>query len=221
MNKTRKSIFLNSLLASLGLIIFGFGVYMTIQANLGVAPWDAFNLGLSKTVGISYGLASIIMSFICLGIDILLKEKIGIGMILDAVLVGVSVDVYNWIGIIPAQTKLVFQLLLMLGGLIIMGFAVFLYMKAGLGCGPRDTMLVGLDRKLKKVPIGVISVCILAIVTLIGWLLGGPIGVGTLICAGLTGPIMQLIFILVKFVPTDVEHQDIITSVKIIIGKKK
>lgn len=216
MNNTRLSILKNSLLASLGLVMFGFGCYMTIQANLGVAPWDAFNLGLSHTFGISYGTASIIMSLLILVIDILLKEKIGIGMILDTFLVGKSVDLYNYLGIIPKQEKFVFQILIMLGGIVIMGFSQYLYMKAGLGCGPRDTMLVGLDRKLKKIPIGVISICILSVVTLSGWLLGGQIGIGTLICVLLIGPVMQLIFTILKFVPTNVRHQNIIESFKVI-----
>ena len=77
-----------TLLAAIGLICFGAGVYLTIQANIGVAPWDALNLGLSKTFGILYGTASVGVSVILILIDLLLKEHIGIGTILDAVLVG-------------------------------------------------------------------------------------------------------------------------------------
>lgn len=220
MNKTVKDILKNSLLACVGLFAFAFGVYLTIQADIGVAPWDAFDLGLSSTFGIKYGTASIIVSFVIVAIDILLKEQIGIGMFLDAVLVGKSVDFFNWLGLVPKQDKIVFSLLIMAAGLFIMGFSQFLYMKASLGCGPRDTLLVGLKRRTKKIPIGLISVCILAVVTLIGYLLGGPIGIGTVICALLTGPVMQLDFRIVRFDPTALKHQNIIESVKVILHKQ-
>ncbi|MCQ2461799.1 MAG: hypothetical protein MJ177_00150 [Clostridia bacterium] len=209
----------NSLLAAFGLFLFAFGVYLTIQADIGVAPWDAFNLGLSSTFGIKYGTASIIVSFVIVVIDVLLKEQIGIGMFLDAVLVGKSVDFFSWTGLVSKQEKLVFSLPVMAAGIIIMGFSQFLYMKASLGCGPRDTLLVGLKRRAKKIPIGLISVCILAIVTLAGYLLGGSIGIGTVICALLTGPVMQLDFKIVKFDPTVLKHQNIIESFKVFVHR--
>ncbi len=221
MNTTAKDIFKNSLLAALGLMLFAAGVYLTIQANIGVAPWDAFNLGLSSTFGIKYGTASIIVSLVLVAFDAALKEKIGIGMFLDSILVGKTVDLLNFIDPVPKQTKILPSLICLAAGMVIMGFSQFLYMKAGLGCGPRDTMLVGLKRRTKKIPIGVISIIILAAVTLSGWLLGGPIGIGTLICAFLEGPIMQLDFKIVKFEPTLVKHQDIITSFKVIFGKSR
>ena len=210
-----------AVIASAGLFLFGFGVYLTIQANLGAAPWDAFNLGLSSTIGIKYGTASIVMSLIILCIDILLKEKIGVGMFLDAFIVGKTVDLFNLLNIVPAQTNLAMKLLTIFAGMVIMGFSQYLYMTAALGCGPRDTLLVGLKRKISRVPIGVISIVILTVVTVIGWLLGGPIGIGTVICAGLEGPIMQLAFRIVKFVPTDVEHQSILDTFAALKNKKE
>lgn len=220
LNKTAGSVLLNSLRAALGLFLFGFGVYLTIQANIGVGPWDAFNLGLSGTFGIKYGTASIIVSLIILTIDIILREPIGIGMFLDAFVVGKTVDFFNWLDIIPMQQSYLTGLPMMLAGLVIMGFSQYLYMSAALGCGPRDTLLVALARRMSKIPIGVISIVMLAIVTFVGWRLGGPIGIGTLICAFLTGPIMQLDFKIVRFVATDVEHQNIGQSVKVLLGKK-
>lgn len=219
MNSTPKEIIRNSLLAAAGLVLFGFGVYLTIQANIGVAPWDAFNLGLSKTFGISYGNASIAVSLVIVCADILLRERIGIGMFLDAVLVGKAVDLFNFLKLVPPQEKLYFSLPVMIIGLFIMGFAQYVYMKAALGCGPRDSFLVGLKRRTKRIPIFAISITMLAIVTLIGYLLGGPIGIGTLICAFLIGPIMEFDFRLVRFDPTAVEHQDIVKSFKILFKR--
>lgn len=218
-NNSKKSIVKNSLLATLGLFFYSFGVYLEIQANIGVAPWDALNLGMVNTFGIMYGTANIIVSFIVLAIDILLRERIGIGMILDALLVGKFVDLFNWLNLIPKQQNPIISISLLIVGMFITGFSQYLYMKASLGCGPRDSLLVGLCRLMNKLPIGAVSVGIMATVTLAGWLLGGPIGLGTLLCAFLTGPIMQFTFKLVRFNATDVEHQDIITSIKIISKK--
>lgn len=215
MNNTPLKILKNILIASAGLFIFAVGCYLTIQANIGVAPWDSFNLGLSKTFGIKYGTASIIVSVAVVLIDVALKEKIGIGMLLDAFIVGKSVDLLNALDLVPKQTKLLPGLGLMAAGIVIMGFSQFLYMKVGLGCGPRDTLFVGIKRKLPKIPVGAINTAILALVTLCGWLLGGPIGIGTLICAFCIGPVMQLDFKIVKFKPETVAHQGIMESLKV------
>lgn len=217
--KTRYVLIVNCLRAAFGLFIYGFGVYLTIQANIGVGPWDAFSLGLSGTVGIKYGTASIIISLIVLTIDVFLREPIGIGMFFDAVIVGKTVDFFNWLAPVPVQQNMISGLLMMFVGLVIMGFAQYLYMSAALGCGPRDTLLVALAKRMPKIPIGLISIVELAIVTFIGWRLGGPIGIGTLISAFFTGPIMQLDFRIVRFEATDVEHQDIIQSARVLIGK--
>ena len=219
-NTTKNKIFKSTLLASFGLFLFGFGVYLTIQANIGVGPWDAFNLGLSKTFNIKYGTASITVSLIILAIDICLKEKIGIGMLLDAFIVGKTVDLFNAINLVPAQTSFLSSLIVINVGMIIMGFSQFLYMKAGLGCGPRDTLLVGLKRKIAKVPIGAISICLLTIVTAIGYLLGGPIGIGTLLSAALEGYYMQWAFKIVHFDPTKICHQSLLESWRILVGAK-
>lgn len=218
-NDTRKGLLANTLLASAGLFLFGFGVYLTIQAGLGVAPWDAFNYGLSGTIGISYGDASVAVSLIILCIDLLLREKIGIGMFLDAFIVGKTVDLFNLIDLVPKENALPLQLLTISTGMVIMGFAQWMYMKAGLGCGPRDTLLVGLSRRLPRVPIGAISIVILTTVTAIGWALGGEIGIGTVICAALEGPIMQAEFRLAGFDATAQKHQNLLASAQVLAGR--
>lgn len=219
-NTTPLKILIHIFLASAGLFLFGFGTYLTIQANIGAAPWDAFNLGLSGTFGIKYGTASITVSFLVLLIDILLKEKIGIGMILDAVIVGKTVDLFNYFDPVKLPETIIGSILIIIIALFICGFAQYLYMTAALGCGPRDTLLVGLSRKLPKIPIGLISICELAIVTAAGWALGGKIGLGTIICAFFTGPIMQFVFRLVHFNPTETEHQSFRDSFRILLKRQ-
>lgn len=218
-NKTRKSILINILQATLGLIAFGVGLHFTIQANIGVFPWDVLNLGISKQTGIQYGNVSVMVSLCVVIIDLLLKEKIGFGTVIDALIVGKTVDFCNWIGLVKLQSNLYAGIGMMFVGLFIMGFSQFVYMRSGLSCGPRDALLVAMGKRFRKVPIGFVNVGIMAVVLAIGFVLGGPVGIGTLISVLCTGPIMQLAFTIVKFVPLDVEHQDIITSCRILMGK--
>ena len=220
-NCTAKAIVINMILAAVSLFVNGFGVYLTIQANIGAGPWDVLNLGLSKTLGILYGTASIAVSCTILGIDILLKEPIGIAMFIDAVVVGKSVDFFNHIQAVPSASSLLTGIPLMLVGLTIMAYTQFTYMIASLGCGPRDTLLVGVAKRVKKIPIGAVSIALLSLATLIGWLLGGPVGVGTLICAFCTGPIMQMAFRSVRFDATGIKHQRLTDSARVFFSGQK
>ena len=208
------------ILAAVSLFVNGFGVYLTIQANIGAGPWDVLNLGLSKTLGILYGTASIAVSCSILLIDILLREPIGISMFIDAVVVGKSVDFFNWIDAVPSRNSLLSGIPLMIVGLIIMAYTQYTYMIASLGCGPRDTLLVGLAKRLKRIPIGAVSIGLLSLATLTGWLLGGPVGIGTLICAFCTGPIMQIAFQSVHFDPTTVKHQKLSDSFRVVFNRQ-
>ena len=217
-NETRYAILLNMLIAAASLFVNGFGIYLTIQANIGAAPWDVLNLGISKTLGILYGQASIAVSLTILFIDILLKEPIGIAMIIDAVVVGKAVDFFNWLHPVPKCSSLLTGIPVMIAGIFILSYTQFTYMAASLGCGPRDTLLVALAKRLKRLPIGTISIALLSTATLIGWLLGGPVGPGTIISAFGTGPIMQLAFATVHFDATRVKHQRLKDSVKVFIG---
>ena len=220
-NRTGWAILINMLLAAVSLFVNGFGVYLTIQANIGAGPWDVLNLGLSKTLGILYGTASIAVSCTILGIDIVLKEPIGIAMFIDAVVVGKAVDFFNHIHAVPPASSLLTGVPLMLVGLTIMAYTQFTYMIASLGCGPRDTLLVGLAKRVRKVPIGAVSIALLSLATLIGWLLGGPVGVGTLICAFCTGPIMQMAFRSVRFDATGIKHQRLTDSARVFFSGQK
>ena len=219
-NKTPMAILLNMALAAGSLFVNGFGIYLTIQANLGAAPWDVLNLGISKTLGILYGTASVAVSLTILGIDILLREPIGIAMFIDAFVVGKSVDFFNWLHPVPKCASLWTGIPVMFLGLVILAYTQYTYMVASLGCGPRDTLLVGLAKRVRRIPIGAVSMALLGSATLVGWLLGGPVGVGTLICAFCAGPIMQLAFRTVRFDATKVQHQNLKASARVLLRRK-
>ena len=205
--------------AVLGLVFCGIGTYMTIQANIGVAPWDCFYLGMEETFGFKYGNVSVATSFAVIALDMLMKEKIGIGTLLDAVLVGKVVDLCTALGLVPEQKSMIAGVAVMIAGLTVIGFGQYIYMKMSLCCGPRDALLVGLSRRISRVPIGIVSVMIMAAVLALGWSLGGPVGIGTIIGTFFTGPIMQAVFQLMKFCPEEIEHQDMIMTVRSIAGR--
>lgn len=208
-NQSTLSILASSVIAFISLFINGLGVFLTIHANLGAAPWDVLNLGLSKTFGILYGNASITVSLIILLIDILMKEPIGIAMFIDAFTVGKAVDFFDHLGIIPTPKTLPGSIAMMFVGLVILGYTQGFYMRASLGCGPRDTLLVGLTKLFRRIPIGAVSIGLLSTATLVGFLLGGPVGIGTLICAFCAGPIMQIAFQSIHFDATGICHQNL------------
>ena len=214
-NRTRAAIVLNMLIAALSLFVNGFGIYLTIRADIGAAPWDVLSLGLSKTLGILYGNASIAVSLTILLIDILMREPIGIAMFIDAVMVGKAVDFFNWLDPVPRGSSLEVSVPMLIAGLFVLAYTQYTYMIASLGCGPRDTLLVGLAKRLRRVPIGLVSIALLSTATLIGWLLGGPVGLGTLLCAFGAGPVMQLAFRTVRFDATAIRHQRLRDSIKV------
>ena len=220
-NRTVGAILLNMLLAAVSLFINGFGIYLTIQANIGAAPWDVLSIGLSRTFGILYGTASITVSLTILLIDILLKEPIGIAMFIDAVVVGKAVDFFNWIDLVPPCRSLATAIPVLIAGLFVLAYTQYTYMIASLGCGPRDTLMVGLAKRVKRVPIGAVSIAILSTATLIGALLGGPVGLGTLLCAFGAGPVMQFAFHTVRFDATGIRHQRLRESARVLFGTKQ
>ncbi len=215
-NRTTTDIIINFFIAAVALFINGFGIYLTVQANIGAAPWDVLNLGLSKTFGILYGTASITVSILILVIDILLKEPIGLAMFIDAIVVGKSVDFFNHFDPVPKTDNVFAGVVLLFLGLVVIGYTQFLYMRASLGCGPRDTLLVGLKKRLKKIPIGAVSIGLLSTATLAGFLLGGPVGIGTILCALCQGPIMQMAFKTLSFDATVIKHQSIPESIRVL-----
>ncbi len=208
-------------MAALSLFVNGFGIYLTIRANIGVSPWDVLNIGVSKTFGILYGTASIAISVLILGIDLMLREPIGLAMLIDAIVVGKAVDFFNWLDAVPMADTLPMSIAMQVLGLFIMGYTQYFYMAAALGCGPRDTLLVGLKRRTSRVPIGAVSIALLSVATLTGWLLGGPVGLGTLVCAFLSGPIMQLAFRTVDFDATCIRHQSLPESLRVLLHTRR
>ena len=217
----RKTLFKNSLRAALGLIVFTLGDYMAIEANIGLSPWDCLSLGLAGQTGLSRGQATIAISLTVLALDLLMKERIGIGTLLDTVICGVFLDIYTDLNLLPLRQTLASGVLMMLTGMFFMAFGQYLYMAAGLCCGPRDSFLIGVGKRLQKLPIGAVEVLIMAAVLVCGWLLGGAVGIGTLLSAAGLGLTMQLVFRAAHFEPREVRQSDLIDSFRVLAGQRE
>lgn len=203
---TSPQLFRRSGRAAWGLILFGIGDHLTIRAGIGLAPWDVFSMGLSGHLPLTFGTTCILISLLVVAIDLLLKESIGIGTVLDAVLVGLTLDVCAWVDVVPTPSTVWGGLALMTLGMFIMSYSQYLYMSAQLCCGPRDTLMVAIGKRLRKVPIGAVEILILVVVLGIGFCLGGPVGIGTLWSALGIGITMQITFRLISFEPRDMHH---------------
>jgi len=191
-----------------GLLLYAVGIVTTIKANIGYAPWDVFHVGLSRTFGISIGIASIVVGFLIVAIVALAKEKIGIGTVLNMFLIGLFMDFILLADVIPVFQSPVLGFIEMIAGLFVIAVASYFYIGSGFGAGPRDSLMVYLTRKT-KLPVGLIRACIEIAVTLLGWLLGGKAGVGTVIAGFAIGFCVQITFRMLRFDPTAIRHETI------------
>ncbi len=172
-----------------GLILFGFGIALMAEAGLGLGPWEAFHQGLGRLTGHEIGTISVL-----LGIPILLLwwplgERPGIGTLLNVVLIGSATNV--GIAVLPTGVGVGVQLAMMLGGLVTIGIGSGLYLAADLGAGPRDGLMTGIHRRFRW-SIRRARTFVEVTVLVLGWLLGGTIGLGTLAFAFGIGPLVQL-----------------------------
>ena len=200
-----------------GLFVFAFGEYVTIQGNVGLTPWDALSMGISEYVPLTFGQVHVTSALIIVGIDLLLKEKIGIGTILDALLVGTFVDMFTAIFPFAGTANKYVGLILLLIGMIVMAVGQLIYMAGGLSCGPRDSLLIAIGKRMPKVPIGYVDIMLKITIVIISWIIGGPIGFGTLISMFGMGSAMQIVFTIFKFEPRDIVHENFIESIRKLI----
>ncbi len=191
-----------------GLFLYALGIVLTIRANVGYGPWEVFHAGLGKTLGMSIGNASILVGLAIIGITLAMGERIGVGTILNMVVIGIFIDLLLGSGIIPLVGNLWAGIAVLLLGLYSISIGSFFYIGSGFGAGPRDGLMVVLTRRL-GLPVGLIRSAIELSATLCGWLLGGMVGIGTLISGLAIGFCIQTTFGLLKFDPTNIAQQTI------------
>ncbi len=202
-----------------GLFLYSLGIVVTLDAHIGYAPWEVFHVGLSKTIGISIGTASIGTGLIIVILTVFLGEKLGLGTILNMVLIGVFLDVILGLHIIPTASSFLPGIIMLIVGLFIIALASYFYIGSGFGAGPRDSLMVALTRKT-KLPLGVCRGIIELLAVFVGWKLGGMVGVGTIISAFMIGFCVQLTFKLLNFDATEVNHETLDQTYKMIFRSK-
>jgi len=198
-----------------GLFLFALGTVFSIQANIGLAPWSALSAGLSNKTGLSFGNIEVITGLSIILADLALKEKVGFGTLLNALLIGKFIDLIQWTGLIPRLASFWPGLLMLLAGQVIVCLGSYFYIGAGLSCGPRDSLMVGLARRLPRVPVGAIRGSIEAMALFIGWLLGAKVGLGTVISVFGIGFILQFTFKLLRFDVRAIVHESFADTLRL------
>jgi len=187
----RKAFIFRWLFFFVGLMIMGLGVTLTIKGQLfGVGSWDVLHIGLFKNLGLSIGLWSIIMGILIITIaSIGLREFPKIGTFMNMICVGVFIDFFNWA--IPDPSTFTVQLIAFILGVLLLAAGCGVYISADLGAGPRDTLMLLAVKKF-NCSIMVARTVMEVSVAVVGYLLGGPIGIGTVIMAFGLGPVIQI-----------------------------
>ena len=180
---------------NLGLILFGLGEALLIASGAGVSPWTVLAQGIAGMTDWSIGFTTMIISFVILILWIPLKQKPGLGTILNALIIAFMIDFS--LPYLPAPENYVWQIIEAAVGVLIVGIASGMYLAANLGAGPRDGLMTGLQAKT-GFPIANIRIGIEVTVVAIGWYLGGVVGVGTLIFAFGVGPCVAIGILLVR-----------------------
>jgi uncharacterized membrane protein YczE len=172
-----------------GLFLYGIAISMMVQASIGIAPWDVLCQGVSRVTGLPFGLLTNIIGGVVLLLWIPIRQKPGVGTVLNVLLVGPSAQL--GLALIPAQRILWVQLLLFAAGLVVLAIATGLYIGARLGPGPRDGLMTGIHARTGW-RLWMVRTGIEVVVLLIGWALGGNFGPGTIAFALLIGPMVNL-----------------------------
>lgn len=189
-NITKQEFFTRLIVFFVGIIILSFGLSMVMEANLGVSGWDVLHIGLKETFGLTVGTWSQIVGIAVIIITFFIDKKIlSIGTILNMIFVGFFIDLFLYL--LPTMNYWLYQYLFLFIGLLIMGIGVGLYIKANLGPGPRDSLMMVLSRKYNW-SITKVKTTMELLVLVIGWFLGGPVFVGTIIISLSIGPIIQV-----------------------------
>jgi uncharacterized membrane protein YczE len=173
----------------LGLAVMGGGMAMFVRSGLGAAPWDVFHLGVVSRTALGLGLVSELAGLVIILINWLMGIKPTLGTVLNMLTFGPIMQVE--IGLLPRPEALLFRWLMLLVGIFLMGFGTGLYVSADLGSGPRDGLMIGLTRRL-GVSVGMVKNTMDICIAVLGWWLGGPLGLGTAAVALGQGPAVQI-----------------------------
>lgn len=205
----------------LGLFFCAIGIVMTINADLGYSPWDVLHQGIGNILNIKIGTANIIIGIAIVSVEIIMGQRPGIGTFLNMSLIGIFMNIIMNNDLIPTFDNLYVRIFTIFLGMIILGIGSYLYIGSGFGAGPRDGLMILLLKKTNK-SVRFIRNCMEVTALIIGYFLGGPVGVGTVIISFGLGPSIQLVFNMLNFDAKNVTHRqldDEIRSIKTLFKK--
>jgi uncharacterized membrane protein YczE len=201
-----KQIILKLVRLAIGLFLYPCGIAMTIKADLGLATWDVLHQGIGFATGITIGQASIALGVVIIIVTSFFGERLGWGTLANIIAIGGLLDIFLFYEVFPTFTALIPRFIMLIVGIATMGLATYFYMSAELGSGPRDSLMVAIKKRSKK-SVRFIRISIESIATFIGFLLGGKVGIGTLVMAVCFGYFIQFFFNLFKFDISKIEHR--------------
>lgn len=185
-----------------GLFLCGLGIVTMLMSNIGLNPWGTLNAGFVNVTPISFGQWSQIIGLFIILFTILLKVIPGIATVLNMYLIGFFMDLILESGLMPSSGNIVFQIAMNLAGLLIFSLGIYMYLSCGLGAGPRDGLMIALMRLTGK-SVTVIKTSIEITVTVLGIMMGGPLGMGTIMVALLGGRTLESVFTFFNYDPKE------------------
>lgn len=174
---------------AVGLTLYGVSMGMMVRSGLGLDPWDVFHYGIAQHLPVSFGTVTIIVGVAVLLLWIPLRQWPGLGTVANVVMIGLATDATLWL--LDAPDLLAARVALLLGGIVLNGLAGALYIGSQFGPGPRDGLMTGLVRRTGR-SFRLVRTSIEVTVLVVGWLLGGVVGLGTVLYAVLIGPVVQV-----------------------------
>ena len=193
--------------------------YLALYSKLGMSPWDVFHVGIVNHSILSLGQTAQIVGFSVIMLSIFLGVIPGIGSMLNMIFIGTFIDLINNTGILKTPGSMLNKILMLISAILIMGIATYFYLRVKLGAGPRDGLMEGLVVKLNK-PVWIVRGSIEITVLIIGFFLGGPVGIGTFLLAVAVGPSVQFAFKLGKYDSKKAQHMNLIDLYRNIKNRK-
>ena len=192
-----------------GFFLFALAILLAFYSKLGMSPWDVFHMGIVNNTFLTLGQTSQIVGFAIIMLSIFLGVVPGIGSVLNMIFIGMFIDLIDATGLLMTPETILGKILLLISAVFITGIASYFYLRVELGAGPRDGLMEGLVRKLRK-PVWLIRGSIEITVLIIGFFLGGPVGIGTIILALGIGPSVQFAFKIGRYDSKTSQHMSFI-----------
>ena len=203
----------------LGFIVYGLAIVVMIHANVGLSPWDVLHQGISLKTGLTMGKVSISVGIIIIIIDAILGEGIGFATLGNVLLIGTFLDMFESLNIIPyANNLFIGIIMMMIIGVVLAALATVLYLKPALGSGPRDGLMLAINKRSSK-SVGTVRTIIELSVLFIGWILGGSVGIGTIISGVGLGYAIEIGFKISHMDSKTLVHKNIYDSIKLLRNK--